>query len=66
MKREHVDLGVHRHATADVTIQGPARSLLLVLTRRIPLTNPAANHITVDGDIDLARHWVQHTAHVSG
>jgi uncharacterized protein (TIGR03083 family) len=56
----------HRHATADVTIQAPARSLLLVLTRRVPLTDPAANNITVDGDIDLARHWVQHTAHVSG
>ncbi|MGY2063660.1 hypothetical protein ACW9HQ_52930, partial [Nocardia gipuzkoensis] len=46
---------------ADVTVSGPARSLLLTLTRRVPLTD-----IGVDGDIELARHWLDNTAHVSG
>jgi uncharacterized protein (TIGR03083 family) len=50
---------------ADVTVTGPARSLLLILTRRLPLTDEAAG-ITVDGDIELARHWIDNTAHVSG
>jgi hypothetical protein len=44
---------------ADVTITGPAASLLLTLTRRIPLTR-------TDGDAELAQHWLDHTAHVSG
>ncbi|GAA3130807.1 uncharacterized protein (TIGR03083 family) [Kribbella aluminosa] len=48
---------------AEVTITGPARSLLLTLTRRLPLTD---SDITVDGDADLARHWIDNTAHVSG
>lgn len=55
----------HRHGTADVTVHGPARSLLLVLTRRLPLTDGPANDVGTDGDIDLARHWLQHTAHVA-
>lgn len=46
---------------ADVTISGPARSLLLTLTRRLPLTD-----VTVDGDAELAQHWIDNTAHVSG
>jgi uncharacterized protein (TIGR03083 family) len=46
---------------ADVTITGPAGSLLLVLTRRLPLTD-----LNVDGDTDLAQHWLDNTAHVSG
>lgn len=37
----------------------------LVLTRRLPLTDGDADHVSVDGDIDLARHWLQHTAHIS-
>ncbi|MFF0270238.1 maleylpyruvate isomerase family mycothiol-dependent enzyme [Kribbella sp. NPDC004536] len=45
---------------ADVTITGPARSLLLTLTRRLPLTE-----VVVDGDADLAQHWLDSTAHVS-
>jgi uncharacterized protein (TIGR03083 family) len=49
---------------ADVTVTGPARSLLLTLTRRLPLTGTA--ELTVDGDTDLAQHWLDHTAHVSG
>lgn len=55
----------HRHGGADVTVHGPARSLLLVLTRRLPLTNGSTDHVSVDGDADLARHWLQHTAHVA-
>ena len=56
----------HRSDTAaDVTVHGPARSLLLVLTRRLPLANGHANHVDIDGDVDLARHWIQNTAHVA-
>jgi uncharacterized protein (TIGR03083 family) len=51
---------------ADVTVTGPARSLLLMLTRRIPLTDREAADISVDGDAGLVRHWLDNTAHVSG
>jgi uncharacterized protein (TIGR03083 family) len=51
---------------ADVTVTGPARSLLLTLTRRLPLADRGAGDLTVDGDADLARHWLDNTAHVSG
>ncbi len=51
---------------ADVTVTGPAGSLLLVLTRRLPLTDREATGISVDGDIDLARHWLDNTAHDAG
>jgi uncharacterized protein (TIGR03083 family) len=51
---------------ADVTVTGPARSLLLALTRRLPLTDPDATGITITGDTDLAQHWLDNTAHVSG
>src|SRR4051812_14382914 len=47
----------------DVTVTGPAGSLLLTLTRRLPLTDRA---ISVDGDTDLAQHWLDNTAHASG
>ena len=50
---------------ADVTVTGPARSLLLTLTRRLPLTDREATGISVDGDTDLAQHWLDNTAHVS-
>ena len=50
---------------ADVTVTGPARSLLLVLTRRLPLTDRGAADIRVDGDADLAQHWLDNTAHVA-
>ena len=50
---------------ADVTVTGPARSLLLTLTRRLPLTDREATSISVDGDTDLARHWLGNTAHAS-
>jgi uncharacterized protein (TIGR03083 family) len=49
---------------ADVTVTGPAQSLLLALTRRLPLRE--AKDIIVDGDADLAQHWLETTAHVSG
>ena len=49
---------------ADVTVTGPARSLLLTLTRRLPLID--GENTNVDGDTDLARHWLDNTAHVSG
>jgi uncharacterized protein (TIGR03083 family) len=51
---------------AEVTVTGPARSLLLVLTRRLPLTDREATGISIDGDTDLAQHWIDNTAHVSG
>ncbi|MGA8117687.1 MAG: maleylpyruvate isomerase family mycothiol-dependent enzyme [Actinocatenispora sp.] len=50
---------------ADVTMTGPARSLLLVLTRRLPLTDREATDISVDGDTDLAGLWLDNTAHVA-
>jgi hypothetical protein len=49
-----------------VTVTGSARSLLLILTRRLPLTDRDASDVTVDGDTDLVQHWLDHTAHVSG
>jgi Mycothiol maleylpyruvate isomerase N-terminal domain/MDMPI C-terminal domain len=56
----------HRTDTAAVTISGPARTLLLMLTRRLPLPERhAAKTVTIDGDVDLARHWVEHSAHVA-
>jgi uncharacterized protein (TIGR03083 family) len=50
---------------ADVTVTGPARSLLLILTRRLPLTDLEAAGISVDGDLDLALHWLDNTVHAS-
>ena len=47
-----------------MTVTGPARSLLLTLTRRLPLTDREA--INIDGDTDLVQHWLDNTAHVSG
>jgi hypothetical protein len=51
---------------ADVTVTGPARSLLLILTRRLPLTDGGTTDISVDGDTELAQHWLDNTAHVRG
>ncbi len=50
---------------ADVTVTGPARSLLLILTRRIPFTDRETTNVSVDGDTDLAQHWLDNTAHAS-
>ncbi len=49
---------------ADVTMTGPAQSLLLTLTRRLPLAD--ATDVSVDGDTDLVRHWIDNTAHIAG
>ncbi|MGN6524161.1 MAG: maleylpyruvate isomerase family mycothiol-dependent enzyme, partial [Actinomycetes bacterium] len=51
---------------ADVTVTGPAGSLLLTLTRRLPLGDREATDVGVHGDAGLAQHWVDNTAHVSG
>ena len=50
---------------ADVTVTGPAHSLLLILTRRLPLTDREVTNVSVDGATDLAQHWIDNTAHVS-
>jgi uncharacterized protein (TIGR03083 family) len=50
---------------ADVTLTGPAASLLLTLTRRLPLAAGDAGDVRVEGDADLARHWIDNTAHDS-
>lgn len=49
-----------------MTVAGPARSLLLALTRRLPLSDGEATRISIEGDTELARHWLDNTAHVSG
>ena len=46
------------HGKADVAIRGPAASLLLVLTRRLPPSDPA---IDILGEQALLTHWLQHT-----
>ncbi len=56
----------HGARPADVTVSGPARSLLLILTRRLPLTGREDTNISIDGDTALAQHWLDNTAHVSG
>src|SRR3984957_7798268 len=48
----------HGHGKADVAVRGPAASLLLVLTRRLPPSEPA---IEVLGQQALLDHWLQHT-----
>jgi uncharacterized protein (TIGR03083 family) len=50
---------------AEVTVTGPARSLLLVLTRRSALSDRETTNVRVDGDTDLAQHWLDNTAHAS-
>ncbi|WP_405057630.1 maleylpyruvate isomerase family mycothiol-dependent enzyme [Kribbella sp. NBC_01505] len=49
---------------ADVTVSGPAQSLLLALTRRLPLAE--APGLTVTGDTALAEHWITNTPHLAG
>jgi uncharacterized protein (TIGR03083 family) len=46
------------HAKADVTVRGPATSLLLLLTRRRPASDPGAE---IFGDQSLLTHWLEHT-----
>jgi uncharacterized protein (TIGR03083 family) len=50
---------------ADVTVTGPAQSLFLTLTRRLPLTDREATGISIAGDTGLAQHWLDNTAHIS-
>lgn len=51
---------------ADVTVTGPAGALLLTLTRRLDLADREAFKISVEGDVELAQHWIDNTAHVAG
>jgi uncharacterized protein (TIGR03083 family) len=46
------------HGKANVAVRGPAASLLLVLTRRLPPSDPG---IEVLGEPALLTHWLQHT-----
>lgn len=46
------------HGKADVAVRGPAAHLLLVLTRRLPPTDPA---VEILGDQALLTHWLAHT-----
>lgn len=54
-----------RSGEADVSVNGSAKSLLLILTRRRRFTDET-DQVSVEGDFDLVRHWMEHTAHVSG
>lgn len=56
----------HQDGTADVTVSAPAGTLLLILTRRVDPTSRQGGAATIDGNVDLVRHWVQHSAHVAG
>jgi uncharacterized protein (TIGR03083 family) len=49
---------VRGHGKADVAVRGPAASLLLVLTRRLPSSAPG---IEVLGEQALLTHWLEHT-----
>ena len=53
-----------RSGEADVSVSGPAKSLLLILTRRRGLTDEA-DKVSVTGDLDLVRHWIENSAHVA-
>jgi uncharacterized protein (TIGR03083 family) len=48
----------HGHGKADVAVRGPAASLLLLLTGRLPASDPA---VEVLGDQALLAHWLEHT-----
>jgi uncharacterized protein (TIGR03083 family) len=48
---------VRGKSSADVTLSGPVRDLLLVFTRRLP-----ADSVTLTGDRALAEHWLARTA----
>ncbi|MGC7094296.1 maleylpyruvate isomerase family mycothiol-dependent enzyme [Amycolatopsis lurida] len=48
----------HTHTKADVAVRGPAVELLLVLSRRRPLT--AAQALEVHGDRALFDQWIEH------
>jgi uncharacterized protein (TIGR03083 family) len=46
------------HTKADLTVSGPAAELLLVLSRRRPLTE--APGLELQGDRALLDHWIEH------
>jgi uncharacterized protein (TIGR03083 family) len=46
------------HVKADVAVRGPAARLLLVLTGRLPASDPA---VEVLGDKELFLRWLEHT-----
>jgi uncharacterized protein (TIGR03083 family) len=46
------------HAKADVAVRAPAARLLLLLTRRIPASDPG---VEVFGEQALLTHWLEHT-----
>ena len=46
------------HAKADVAVRAPAARLLLLLTRRIPASEPGAE---IFGEQALLTHWLEHT-----
>jgi len=46
------------HGKADVAVRGPAASLLLILTRRLPPSDPATEIL---GEQNLLTHWLEHT-----
>ena len=56
----------HGHGDADVTVRGPATTLLLVLTRRRSIPSARDDGLQTSGDLDLLTHWVDHTAHQAG
>ncbi|HWM73127.1 MAG TPA: maleylpyruvate isomerase family mycothiol-dependent enzyme [Nocardioides sp.] len=53
-----------RSGEADVSVSGPASSLLLILTRRRQLADET-DRVSVDGDPDLFRHWIENSAHIA-
>ncbi|GAA1304487.1 maleylpyruvate isomerase family mycothiol-dependent enzyme [Pseudonocardia xinjiangensis] len=55
-----------RPGVADVTVRGPATSLLLMLTRRRSISAALDDSLHASGDLDLLTHWVDHTAHQAG
>jgi uncharacterized protein (TIGR03083 family) len=46
------------HRRADVAVRAPATSLLLVLTRRLPPSDPT---VEILGEQALLTHWLEHT-----
>ena len=58
----HVSSPVHRprHAPRYTDPAGPGP------TRGLPLIDHDATSISIDGDISLAQHWLDNTAHISG
>jgi hypothetical protein len=53
----------HRHSPADVTVRGPATTLLLLLTRHRSISVGLGDGLQASGDLDLFTHWVENTAH---